>query len=61
MKQEKEGPILGRILLVQPLDSGPRPLQQQFVSRQDLFRRIAEISQQSEVKMLIPIREMVKL
>ena len=52
---------VGRIFAVQHLDSGPRPLKQRLVFRQGLLRRVAEIGQQSEVKVRIPIREMMNL
>src|SRR5258708_26869804 len=61
MKQEKERVVFGRIFLVQQLNSRPSPLQQQFISRQDLFPCVAEIRKESEVKVRIPIRDMIDL
>jgi len=61
MKQEKQGGILGRILLVQHLNPGPRSLEQRLISRQDLLRCVAEIRQQSEVKARVSIGEMMNL
>ena len=61
VKQEEEVLSVGGIFPVQHLDAGPRPLKQHLISRQNLLRRVAEIRQQGEVKVLIPIREMMNL
>ena len=56
---EKKILTVGNILSIQQLDSNPCPLQQNFISRQNLRRCVAEIRQQCEVKMVIPVREMM--
>ena len=61
MKQEKQVLPDGRVFAVQLFDSGPRPLQQQIVSRQGLGGCVAKICQQGEVKMLIPVGKMMNL
>ena len=55
MKQEKEILSVGQIFAVQHLDPVPRPLQQQAISRENLLGSVAEIGQQTEVKMQIPV------
>src|ERR1035437_539132 len=49
---------VGWILVVQHLDSSPRPLKQHLISGQNLLRCVAEIRKQGEVKVLISIGEM---
>ena len=61
VKQEKEVLSVGAIFAVQHLDPGPRPLQQHLISRQNLLRCVAEIRQQGEVKVPVPIREVMNL
>jgi hypothetical protein len=61
VQQEKRSCPADGILAVQHLDSGPRPLQQRLIAGQRLLRRVAEIREQGEVQVRIPIGEMMNL
>ena len=61
VKQKEEIMVCSGILRIQHLDSGPRPLLQHVVSRQHRLGGIAEIRQQREVKVMVPVGEMMDL
>ncbi len=61
MKQEKEILAVGSILSIQQLNANPCSLNQNIITRQNLRRCITEIRQQGEVKMLVPVRQMMNL
>ena len=57
MKQKKAARCAPRILLVQRLDALAGERQQSFVVGQRLFGRVAEISQQAEVDVVVAVGE----
>ena len=61
MEEEKEIVAARGIAAVKRFDPGSRPFEQSRVLRQSLRRRVAEIRQQGEMQVLIPIREMMNL
>ncbi len=61
VKQEKPAFPVRQIPAVQRLNPRFGPLNQRRIPGQDLLRRIPEIRQQGEVKVLIPVREVVNL
>ena len=61
VEQEKHRVASGRIPQVQHLHPGPRTEHEGFVPGHDLRARIAEVGQQGEVQVLVPVREMVDL